>query len=80
VAVWEAGEDVRLLSLRLQQLAETSEGLGWDEPPAPFGAAGATAEERLDGVQPVGAGRGPAHIEVRMRTTTPVRSNRQPPR
>lgn len=78
VAAWEAGADVRLLSLRLQQLAETSEGLSWDAPPIPFGAAGALAGERLEGVQAVGAG--PAHIEVRMRTTPADRSNGQQPR
>jgi hypothetical protein len=79
-AVWEAGEDVRLLSLRLQQLTETSEGLGWDTPPVPFGAAGEPARNQLEGVQPVRADAEPARVEVRMRTTPSVRSNRQPPR
>ena len=77
-AAWEAGEDVRLLSLRLQQMAETSEGLSWDAPPTPFGAADDAAGARVEGLQTVGDG--PARVEVRMRTTTPARSDGQPPR
>ncbi|NNF57617.1 MAG: hypothetical protein HKN04_05185 [Rhodothermaceae bacterium] len=70
-AEWEAGEDVRVLSLRLQQLATSSEGLAWDEPPVPLGAAsgqtggaGALSNE----IQPVSTMTGPANVEVRMRT------------
>lgn len=72
---WESGEDVRLLSLRLQQIAETSEGLGWSAPPAPFGEAG--SGEPLEGVR---ADAPPGRVEVRMRTTPSGRSSGQMPR
>ncbi|MDX1439917.1 MAG: hypothetical protein R3284_08450 [Rubricoccaceae bacterium] len=71
VSEWEAGEDVRLLSLRLQQLANSSEGLDWDESPTPFGAAeqDAGAAEN-SGIRAVNAGQP-------VRGNVQVRSNRQ---
>lgn len=38
VSEWEAGEDVQLLSLRLNQLASSSEGLDWDDSAVPLGS------------------------------------------
>jgi hypothetical protein len=65
-ADWEAGEDVRLLSLRLQQLATSSEGLAWDEPSVPLGSTDASDAAATSGIQPVRTGGVPANIEVRM--------------
>jgi hypothetical protein len=70
-ADWEAGEDVRVLSLRLQQLATSSEGLAWDEPPMPLGAVGGQTEGAgalSNEIQPVSTMTGSANVEVRMRT------------
>ncbi|MEM8558099.1 MAG: hypothetical protein AAGG50_09780 [Bacteroidota bacterium] len=39
-------EDLRLLSLRLQTLRESNEGLAWDEPPVPL--SGGAALQGLD--------------------------------
>jgi hypothetical protein len=62
---WEAGTDVRLLSLRLQTLQQQSAGVAWDEPPAPLGAAeaGATVPQ---GFNAVGARSAPARFQVRV--------------
>jgi hypothetical protein len=76
-SAWEAGEDVRLLSLRLQQIVETNEGLAWDEPPVPFGAAGAVTDAPTEGIRMVRDEAGPARVEVRMRTTPQERSSGQ---
>ena len=76
-AAWEAGEDVRLLSIRLQEMALSSEGMGWDEPPVPLGqptpaGLGSQALRPVLSVQP-GMSKSrdgaltPARIEVRMR-------------
>jgi hypothetical protein len=65
-AAWEAGDDVRLLSLRLQALREQADGLGWDAPPAPLGGGAAGDAATLPGVQAVRAGAAPARVDVRM--------------
>ncbi|HYE95712.1 MAG TPA: hypothetical protein VD962_05850 [Rubricoccaceae bacterium] len=71
-ADWEVGEDLRMLSLRLQTLEEQagqSGGLAWDETPTPFGSADASADRALDdGIQAVRAGAPPpARMDVRVR-------------
>lgn len=40
---WDAGDDVRLLSLRLRQLREENAGLEWGEPAVPLGQSARTA-------------------------------------
>lgn len=69
---WEAGDDVRALSLRLQTLRERNEGLEWGGPTVALGAEDETAETDADpGVQAVGVGavrvRGEENLE-----TTPI--------
>lgn len=53
---WDAGEDVRLLSLRLRQLREQNDGIEWDEPSVAFGAAGPNASGAMPGVRAVREG------------------------
>jgi hypothetical protein len=65
-ATWEAGADVRMLSLRMQALREQSAGLGWDEPPAPLGTPSSSAATGLPGVQAVRANAPTARVQVRM--------------
>lgn len=50
---WEAGEDVRLLSLRLQQLREQNSGLEWDEPAVAFDGASGGSQGTTRGIQAV---------------------------
>ncbi|HIG74246.1 MAG TPA: hypothetical protein EYQ24_06635 [Bacteroidetes bacterium] len=69
---WDAGEDVRLLSLRLRQLREQNAGLEWDEPAVAFGASGPSAGT-TPGVRSVreGAPAGAARIRpIQPDTTT----------
>jgi hypothetical protein len=65
---WEAGADVRMLSLRLQSLQQQAAGVSWDDPPTPLGAAetGAAVPEGFD---PVGTTRRPARVQVRVLPT-----------
>ena len=74
VPAWDVDDDVRLLSLRLQELRRQNEGLAWDESAeafgAPAGAAGATP-----GVQVVREGAAPARAQIRVRADS-ARSNR----
>ncbi len=56
---WEASDDVRALSLRLQEL--DTDDLAWDEPAEAFGARAASASG-TPGVQAVGATRGRARM------------------
>ena len=53
---WDAGDDVRLLSLRLQELRRQNQGLDWDDAEA-FGAPTPAAFSATPGVQAVGSGR-----------------------
>lgn len=62
---WEAGSDVRLLSLRLQELQEGASGLAWDEPPSPLGAAESGAAAPA-GFNAVGTSTAPARFQVRV--------------
>ena len=72
---WEAGDDVRLLSLRLQQLREQNAGIEWDEPAAPFGQASGAAAGTTPGVQAVREGVPVGRALVR--TPAPADSNRR---
>jgi hypothetical protein len=65
---WEAGADVRMLSLRLQSLQQQAAGVAWDDPPTPLGAAetGAAAPEGFDAV---GTTQRPARVQVRVLPT-----------
>lgn len=69
VSEWDAGADVRLLSLRLTQLANSSEGLSWDAPPTPLGAAEPTAGVSTDGIRAVRFGASAARVDVQMRSS-----------
>jgi len=69
VSEWDAGEDVRVLSLRLNQLARSSEGLSWDEPPTPLGASGPEADAPAEGIRSVRADNPPARVDVQMRSS-----------
>lgn len=53
---WDAVDDVRLLSLRLQELRRKNQGLEWDEPAEAFGAPAASALSATPGLQSVGVG------------------------
>ena len=64
---WDVDDDVRLLSLRLQELRRQNEGLAWDEPAEAFGAP-APDGTRLPGVQAVREGAAPARARVRVRS------------
>ncbi len=68
VSEWEAGEDVRVLSLRLNQLASSSEGLSWDSPPTQLGAAEPKISAGLDGIRSVRANSTPGRVDVQMRS------------
>ena len=58
---WEAGEDVRLLSLRLQKLRQQNKGLEWDTPSVAFGDSDPTVTGgATPGIQAVRAGAAPA--------------------
>ena len=66
---WEAGDDVRVLSMRLAQLREQTQGVEWDAPAVPFGAASPGAESLSEpGIQAVREGAPPASARARMRT------------
>ena len=65
---WEASDDVRALSLRLQELED--DALAWDEPAEAFGAPAARALTASPGLQSVRSG-GPAR--ARMIDTTDQR-------
>ncbi len=62
---WEAGSDVRLLSLRLQALQEGASGLAWDEPPTPVGAA-ETGPDAPAGFNALSSTTAPARFQVRV--------------
>ena len=62
---WEAGADVRLLSLRLKSLQERAAGIAWDEPPAALGAL-EEATPASTGFNAVGTGSAPARFQVRV--------------
>ncbi len=62
---WEAGTDVRLLSLRLKAMQESSSGLAWEAPPAPLGALDADGTPAA-GFSPVGVTSTPARFQVRV--------------
>lgn len=55
-ALWDDADDVRLLSLRLQELRRKNQGLTWDAPAEPFGAPAAAAAGSTPGLQSVGFG------------------------
>ncbi len=69
VSEWEEREDVRVLSLRLNQLANSSEGLSWDEPPTPLGAAGPATSGAMEGIRPVRSGPATGRVDVQMRSS-----------
>lgn len=71
---WDAGEDVRLLSLRLRQLREQNAGMEWDEPAVAFGASGPSAGT-TPGVRSVREG-APAGA-ARMRSIQPDTTTRR---
>ncbi|MEO0559948.1 MAG: hypothetical protein AAF170_17405 [Bacteroidota bacterium] len=73
VPQWDVSDDVRLLSLRLQELRRQNEGLAWDEPAEAFGAPVAT-ESVQPGIQAVREGAAPARAQVRVRSDS-ARSN-----
>lgn len=60
---WEASEDVRALSLRLQELREQNEGLEWGEPAVALGVENDARRSE----QPVGAGENSGVVRVRAR-------------
>ncbi|MEL6616585.1 MAG: hypothetical protein AAFQ43_12655, partial [Bacteroidota bacterium] len=64
---WEAGEDIRLLSLRLRQLREENAGLEWGEPAVPLGQSAPTTGT-TPGVQAVREGAPTGRVRAR----TPV--------
>ncbi|GAB5534553.1 MAG: hypothetical protein Rubg2KO_08020 [Rubricoccaceae bacterium] len=72
VPEWDVSDDVRLLSLRLQELRRQNEGLAWDEPAEAFGAP-ATTGSTQPGIQAVREG-APARAQVRVRSDS-ARSN-----
>jgi hypothetical protein len=69
VSEWDVGEDVRMLSLRLSQLANSSEGLSWDAPPTSLGAADLSADAPAEGIRAVRSGASPARVDVQMRSS-----------
>ena len=69
VSEWDAGADVRVLSLRLSQLANSSEGLSWDAPPTPLGAADLPADAPAEGIRAVRFGASSARVDVQMRSS-----------
>jgi len=69
VSEWDVGEDVRVLSLRLGQLANSSEGLSWDAPPTPFGVADLSADAPAEGIRAVRPVASPARVDVQMRSS-----------
>ncbi len=69
VSEWDAGEDVRVLSLRLNQLASSNEGLAWDEPPNPLGASEPMTGASADGIHAVRAGAPLGRVNVQMRSS-----------
>jgi len=73
VPEWDVSDDVRLLSLRLQELRRQNQGLAWDEPAEAFGAP-ATTESTQPGIQAVREGAAPARAQVRVRSDS-ARSN-----
>ncbi|MEM6326602.1 MAG: hypothetical protein AAF791_05735 [Bacteroidota bacterium] len=62
---WDAGDDLRLLSLRLRQLREQNAGIEWDEPSVAFGAADPSAAGATPGVQAVREGAPAGAVRVR---------------
>ena len=72
---WDAGDDVRLLSLRLRQLREQNAGLEWDEPAIAFGAASSEPSGTTPGVQAVREG--PPPSAARVRTLPPDTTTRR---
>ena len=69
VSEWDAGADVRVLSLRLHQLANSSEGLSWDAPPTSLGAADLSADAPAEGIRAVRFGASTARVDVQMRSS-----------
>ncbi|MEM1054946.1 MAG: hypothetical protein AAGI52_05425 [Bacteroidota bacterium] len=72
---WDAGDDLRLLSLRLRQLREQNEGVGWDTPSVAFGDAGSDPAGTTPGVQAVREG--PPAGAIRMRSLPTDTTSRQ---
>ena len=70
---WDVSDDVRLLSLRLQELRRQNQGLSWDEPAEAFGAPAASGTTQ-PGIQAVREGAVPARALVRVRSDS-ARSN-----
>ena len=71
---WEAGEDVRALSLRLDEIDRSIEGLAWDEPAEAFGRpAGAPSVTSTPGLRSVREGAAPARARIQ-----PADSSRTP--
>ncbi|MDT0631054.1 hypothetical protein [Rubrivirga litoralis] len=71
---WEASEDVRALSLRLEELDRSSDGLAWDEPAEAFGRPGGSPGlTSTPGLQSVRAGAPPARARI-----APTDSSRTP--
>ncbi|MDT7855080.1 hypothetical protein RQM47_00325 [Rubrivirga sp. S365] len=71
---WEASEDVRALSLRLEELDRSSDGLAWDEPAEAFGRPGGSPGlTSMPGLQSVRAGAPPARARI-----APTDSSRTP--
>ena len=73
VPEWDVSDDVRLLSLRLQELRRQNQGLTWDQPAEAFGAP-ATTNSTQPGVRAVREGSAPARAQVRVRSDS-ARSN-----
>ena len=74
VPSWDVDDDVRLLSLRLQELRRQNQGLAWDESAEAFGAP-ADAAGGSAGIQVVREGAAPARAQIRVRADS-ARSNR----
>ena len=73
VPAWDVDDDVRVLSLRLQELRRQNQGLVWDESAEAFGAP-ADAAGAAPGVQTVREGAAPTRAQIRVRADS-ARSN-----
>ena len=74
VPAWDVEDDVRVLSLRLQELRRQNQGLAWDESAEAFGAP-ASGASATPGIQAVREGAAPARAQIRVRADS-ARSNR----
>lgn len=62
---WETGQDVRALSLRLDEIDRSIEGLAWDEPAEAFGQPiGTPAATSTPGLRAVREGAAPARARI----------------